>query len=208
MRAMTKGDLAFFYHSNCKVPGIVGIMEIVEEHSVDGKYHADKQRKMTVFANNAVESAFDQEHPYYDEKSSRENPKWHLVHVAFKQRFPEMIKLKELQKFSKEGGTLENMQAMRRSRLSVSKVSKKEWDFIVSLVDTDDEVADNIPPAEGSDDPKTSGVLRDHPKTNGQKADSAEDETDLSKAKEGDDVVDANAKATSPAELLDSGITA
>ena len=36
MRAMTKGDLAFFYHSNCKVPGIVGIMEIVEEHSVDG----------------------------------------------------------------------------------------------------------------------------------------------------------------------------
>lgn len=32
-----KGDLAFFYHSNVKTPGIVGIMEIVEEHSVDGK---------------------------------------------------------------------------------------------------------------------------------------------------------------------------
>ncbi len=40
MRAMMKGDLAFFYHSNCKVPGIVGIMEIVEEHSVDGKLFA------------------------------------------------------------------------------------------------------------------------------------------------------------------------
>ena len=38
LRSMTKGDLAFFYHSNCKVPGVVGIMEIVEEHSVDGKY--------------------------------------------------------------------------------------------------------------------------------------------------------------------------
>ena len=37
MRAMKKGDLAFFYHSNCKVPGIVGLMEIVEEHSVDGE---------------------------------------------------------------------------------------------------------------------------------------------------------------------------
>ena len=36
MRAMRKGDLAFFYHSNCKVPGIAGIMEIVREHSVDG----------------------------------------------------------------------------------------------------------------------------------------------------------------------------
>ena len=37
MRSMVKGDQAFFYHSNCKVPGIVGIMEIVQEHSVDGK---------------------------------------------------------------------------------------------------------------------------------------------------------------------------
>lgn len=36
MRAMRKGDLAFFYHSNCKVPGIAGVMEIVQEHSVDG----------------------------------------------------------------------------------------------------------------------------------------------------------------------------
>lgn len=36
MRAMKKGDLAFFYHSNTKVPGVAGIMEIVEEHSIDG----------------------------------------------------------------------------------------------------------------------------------------------------------------------------
>lgn len=35
LRAMKKGDLAFFYHSSCKVPAIVGIMEIVEEHSPD-----------------------------------------------------------------------------------------------------------------------------------------------------------------------------
>jgi EVE domain len=27
--SMEKGDLAFFYHSNCKVPGIIGTMEIV-----------------------------------------------------------------------------------------------------------------------------------------------------------------------------------
>ena len=37
MRAMLKGEKAFFYHSNCKVPGIAGIMEIVEEHTPDGK---------------------------------------------------------------------------------------------------------------------------------------------------------------------------
>lgn len=38
MRAMRKGDLAFLYHSNCKVPGIAGTMEIVQEHSPDGTY--------------------------------------------------------------------------------------------------------------------------------------------------------------------------
>ena len=37
MRAMRVGDLAFFYHSNCKVPGVAGVMEIVAEHRVDGK---------------------------------------------------------------------------------------------------------------------------------------------------------------------------
>ena len=38
-----------------------------------------------------------------------------------------MIKLKELQKYAKAGGVLENMQVLRQTRLSVSKVSKKEW---------------------------------------------------------------------------------
>lgn len=37
MMTMKKGELAFFYHSNCKVPGIAGIMEIVEEGSIDGE---------------------------------------------------------------------------------------------------------------------------------------------------------------------------
>lgn len=36
IRQMKKGDLAFFYHSNCRTPGVAGIMEIVQEHSPDG----------------------------------------------------------------------------------------------------------------------------------------------------------------------------
>ncbi|WXC64815.1 hypothetical protein SNK03_010626 [Fusarium graminearum] len=32
---MNAGDLAFFYASNCKEPGIVGVMEIVKEFSED-----------------------------------------------------------------------------------------------------------------------------------------------------------------------------
>ena len=40
MKMMNKGDLAFFYHSNCKTPGIAGIMEIVQEATVDGNYQS------------------------------------------------------------------------------------------------------------------------------------------------------------------------
>lgn len=91
-----------------------------------------------LITDNVTESAFDPEHPYYDEKSSREAPKWEVVHVEFRQKFPEIIRLKELQMFAKAGGILENMQTLRRSRLSVSKVTEREWDFIISLIETED----------------------------------------------------------------------
>lgn len=36
MKAMRKGDLGFFYHSNCKVPGIAGTLAIAKEATIDG----------------------------------------------------------------------------------------------------------------------------------------------------------------------------
>lgn len=81
----------------------------------------------------SAETAFDKEHPYFDEKSTRENPKWCVVHVEFRNKFPEMVTLKELQRYAKPGGVLENMQVLKLSRLSVSQVSAKEWDFIHTL---------------------------------------------------------------------------
>ncbi|EED16438.1 AT DNA binding protein (Thy28), putative [Talaromyces stipitatus ATCC 10500] len=115
MRAMKKGDFAFFYHSSCKVPGIVGQMEIVREHSVD-------------------ESAFDPAHPYYDEKSSRENPKWEVVHVEFRRKFDQPLTLETLKSYALSGQPLENLQTLRQSRVSVSRVSPQEWDFIMGLI--------------------------------------------------------------------------
>ena len=35
MRSMEIGDQAFFYHSNTKPPGIVGLMEIIETNLID-----------------------------------------------------------------------------------------------------------------------------------------------------------------------------
>ncbi|KAF9888807.1 hypothetical protein FE257_008383 [Aspergillus nanangensis] len=114
MRDMKKGDHAFFYHSNCKVPGIAGMMEIVQESSPD-------------------ETAFDPAHPYYDEKSSRADPKWVAVHVEFRHKFPNFVSLNDLKAHSESGGVLENLQVLKQSRLSVCRISKKEWEFIIGL---------------------------------------------------------------------------
>ncbi|KAI1640802.1 DUF55-domain-containing protein [Biscogniauxia mediterranea] len=115
LRSMKKGELAFFYHSNCKEPGIVGTMEIVEEHSPDVSAHDPKA-------------------PYYDASSKPEDPKWSVVHVKFRSKFAQPIGLKELREFGKPGQPLENMQLLKQSRLSVSRVSPGEWEYLMSIV--------------------------------------------------------------------------
>lgn len=112
---MKKGDLAFFYHSNCKEPGIVGTMEIVQEHSPDLSAHDPKA-------------------PYYDASSKPEDPKWSVVHVEFRSKFKRMIGLKELREMGGKGGPLENMQMLKQSRLSVSRVSEGEWEYLMGVV--------------------------------------------------------------------------
>ena len=131
MRAMTPGDLAFFYESNCKVPGIVGIMEIVKEADVDL-------------------SAFDKESAYYDAKSNPSKPRWMNAYVEFRRKFSK-ISLKKLQSHGQNGGELEGMDLLKLSRLSVSKVSASQWSFIMSLVDeAEDESTITIAGASGS----------------------------------------------------------
>jgi hypothetical protein len=84
------------------------------------------------------ETAFDPNHPYYDEKSTRDAPKWSVVHVEFRRKFPKLITLTELKSFAKPGGMLENLPLLKQTRLSVSKVTAKEWDFIMSIAKDDE----------------------------------------------------------------------
>ncbi|KAG6040587.1 hypothetical protein E4U39_007049 [Claviceps sp. Clav50 group G5] len=116
MRNMNAGDKAFFYHSNCKEPGIAGIMEIVKEFSEDT-------------------SAREPGTPYYDPKSTQDNPRWSLVHVEFRTKFAVPIPLKELRELGTAGGPLENMQMLKQSRLSVSRVSTEEWQTLCRIAD-------------------------------------------------------------------------
>ncbi len=109
---MKVGDLLFFYHSNCNPPGIVGIAEVVSEAYPD----------YTAFDPNS-------EHP--DPNSTPDKPRWFMVDVKFKQKFPQLISLETL----KQCPELQAMALVRRgNRLSVMPVNQKEWDFINRLV--------------------------------------------------------------------------
>ncbi|MES9955995.1 MAG: EVE domain-containing protein [Sedimenticola sp.] len=110
---MKKGDLCFFYHSNCDVPGIVGIMEVVREGYPD-------------------HTAFDPEEKYYDPKSDPDNPRWYMVDVKHKRQLKRTISLQELKEYADT--TLADCPLVRKgNRLSIMPISKVQWDFILSL---------------------------------------------------------------------------
>ena len=105
------GHLAFFYHSRCKVPGIVGTIQVVREAYPDP-------------------TAFDPTEKYYDPKSDPDNPRWLMVDVKLIQKFPRIVSLSELRAES----ALSQMRVLQRgNRLSVTPVAKMEWDFIHDL---------------------------------------------------------------------------
>ncbi|MDD3449989.1 MAG: EVE domain-containing protein [Gammaproteobacteria bacterium] len=108
---MRKGDLAFFYHSNCAEPGIVGIVEIVREGYPDF-------------------TAFDPDTKYFDPKSDPDAPRWYMVDVRFKRRLKRTLTLAEL----KEHPELEGMPLVRKgNRLSVMPVAPEHWELILGL---------------------------------------------------------------------------
>lgn len=79
-------------------------------------------------------SAHDPKAPYYDASSNLDNPKWSVVHVQFHSKFVNPIGLKELRDLGKPGQPLENMQLLKQSRLSVSRVSPGEWQYLIDMV--------------------------------------------------------------------------
>ena len=77
MRRMTIGDKVFFYHSNCKPPGIVGFMEVIDLNIIDP-------------------TQFQKESVYYDPKSSPEKPRWDCVQVKYLFKADKFLSLPEL----------------------------------------------------------------------------------------------------------------
>ncbi len=106
-----KGDLVFFYHSNCEVPGIVGVAEVIKAAFPDP-------------------SQFNPESKYFDPKATPENPRWFCPQVKFQSKFKATVSLEQL----KQTPALADMALVRKgNRLSILPVSAEQWTFIMGM---------------------------------------------------------------------------
>jgi predicted RNA-binding protein with PUA-like domain len=107
------GDRAFFHHSSCDEPGIVGTMEVVRAG------HPDP-------------TAFDRKDPHFDAGSDPKNPRWYQVEVRLLRKFANPVTLDMLREHAKRD--LKDLLVLRRgNRLSVMPVTAAEWKFIHRL---------------------------------------------------------------------------
>ncbi len=101
MRTMCIGDHAFFYHSNAKPPGIVGLMEVVETGITDP-------------------SQFEPSSKYFDPASKVEAPRWDCVRLKYSGTFSELLSLEKLRQLFTE----ETFPVIRRgNRLSILPIA-------------------------------------------------------------------------------------
>ena len=111
MREMAEGDLALFYHSNAKPPGVAGICRICRTAYPD-------------------ETQFDKESSYYDPKSKKEDPRWSKVDVEFVEKFDDLVPLQAL----KDDPAFAGMRVTQKgSRLSVQPVDKAHFKRVLKL---------------------------------------------------------------------------
>ena len=111
IREMKEGDLVLFYHSNCEIPGVVGLAEVVREAYPD-------------------HTAFDPLSRYYDPKSAPQNPRWFMVDVRWKEDFRRTVSLSEM----RNTPSLKGMKVLEKGqRLSVMPVTSDEFEKVSAL---------------------------------------------------------------------------
>ncbi len=110
-RDMKVGDLALFYHSNAKPPGISGIARVASASYPDP-------------------TQFEEKGEYFDPKATEEKPRWYLVDFEHTVTFDELIPLENL----KSDKILSEMLVCQKgSRLSITPVEKKHFNRVLKL---------------------------------------------------------------------------
>ncbi len=105
------GDKILIYHSSSDEIGIVGLAEVIKKVIPDP-------------------TAFDKKDSHFDPKSSKDKPTWFCCEIKFEKKFERTLHLKEI----KQHHELFEMKLLQKgSRLSITPVTKSEYDFIVKL---------------------------------------------------------------------------
>ncbi len=108
---MRVGDGVLFYHSSCAVPGVAGIARVASPAYPDP-------------------TQFERKNKYFDEKSTPEQPRWMQVDVQITRK-TELLSLTEI----RQHPALADMRLLARgNRLSITPVTKTEWQFILGLL--------------------------------------------------------------------------
>jgi predicted RNA-binding protein with PUA-like domain len=108
---MQEGDGVLFYASNAKPSGVTGLASIAKGGYPD-------------------HSAWKKGSTYFDAASTKEQPLWYMVDIAFVEQFPEIVPLDTL----KSAPGLEQMMVTKKgSRLSVQPVTKAEYDIVAKM---------------------------------------------------------------------------
>ncbi len=110
-KEMRPGDLALFYHSNAKPPGIAGIAKVV------GAPYPDATQ-------------FDAQSEYYDAKSTPEKPRWWLVDFEFVGKFAELLPLDAIKA---DPVLAEMIICQRGTRLSITPVEPLHFKRVCKL---------------------------------------------------------------------------
>lgn len=111
MKEMKPGDLALFYHSNAKPPGVAGIAKVAGETYPDP-------------------TQFDKRSDYYDSKSKQDNPRWWLVDFQFVKKFNQEVPLDALKA---DNQLSEMMVCQKGTRLSITPVQAKHYERVLKL---------------------------------------------------------------------------
>lgn len=111
MKDMALGDWVLFYHSNAEPSGIAGLAKVSALAQPDS-------------------TQFDKKSEYYDEKSTKEAPRWLCVQVEYFKEFKNFLSLDEIKKQKPLAG----MGLLKKgNRLSIQPVTSAEFEFIKKL---------------------------------------------------------------------------
>ncbi len=106
-KEMQIGDLALFWHSSCKEPGIYGVVEVITAAHPDS-------------------TQFDATSNYYDPKSQIVKPRWWCVDVQFRQK-TKYVPISVL----RDDQRLVDLPVLQKgNRLSITRVTAVEWNII------------------------------------------------------------------------------